>query len=82
MMADASSLYNDDHGAEEDEVATDIGGSKREDFATGSLSIRRDNAAMMMDEPSPLLACCPLLDGDHCSSRMTELAKSGGGIRC
>ena len=58
-MADASSLYNDDHGAEEDEVATDIGGSKREDFAMGSLSICRDNAAMMMDEPPPLLACCP-----------------------
>jgi hypothetical protein len=58
-MADASSFYNDDDGAEEDEVATDIGGSKIEDFATRSLSIRRDNAAMMMDEPLPLLTRCP-----------------------
>jgi hypothetical protein len=45
--ADASSLNDDDD--------VDIEAKKREDFATGSLTIHHDNAATMMDESMHLL---------------------------
>ncbi len=53
--ADASSLNDDDDGAEEDEVAVDIKAKTREDFATGSSTIHQDNAATMIDESTHLL---------------------------
>ncbi len=58
-MADVLSFNDNDAGAEEDEVAVNIDGSKRVDFAMGLLSIRRDNAAMMMYAPLPLPAHRP-----------------------
>jgi len=58
-MADVSSFNDNDAGAEEDEVTVNIDGSKREDFATGLLSIHRDYAAMMMYVPLPLPAHHP-----------------------
>ena len=53
----AFSLNNKNDGAEEDEAAIGMDNNKREDFATGSLLIRCDSAAMMMDALPQLLAC-------------------------
>ena len=58
-MADVLSFNDNDAGAEEDEVAVNIDCSKRDDFATGLLSICQDYAAMMMYAPSPLPAHRP-----------------------
>jgi hypothetical protein len=56
----ATSLNNDGNGAEEEEAAVNIVEDKGEEFATGSTSIRWDDADTMMDAPPPLLAHCPL----------------------